>query len=109
MSSNFMGTLMWLCTNSKFLPLLGISGQLVLLPSAMSYLYCLWQWFREDSSSQRNIHGTSTFKNELFYLFFSKYVGTEAFFLCAAVACLKSMFDYGSSGVVRVNFCLNLC
>lgn len=32
-----------------------------------------------------------------FLFIFLKCVGTEAFFLCATAACLKSMFEYGST------------
>lgn len=39
MISNLMGILTWLCADSKFLPCFGIPGQLVCLPSTMSYLY----------------------------------------------------------------------
>lgn len=80
-------SLLRLHTNTKFL-LLRTSGWLVYLTPAMFYLYWLWQWFRKDSSSQRSIRGT---------MIFLKCVGTEAFLLCATVARLKSMFEYGST------------
>lgn len=50
-------------------------------------------------------HSWDKYFEKLIVLFiFLKCVGTEAFFLCATVARLKSMFDYRPSGVVRVNF-----
>jgi len=34
---------------------------------------------------------------DLLFIYFLKCVRTEAFFLCATVACLKSTFEYGST------------
>lgn len=95
--SKFMGMLTWLHTNTKFLPLLRVSGR-------------LYAWLQpchictDFGSNSEKIHpareasmGLLIFFILNFLFIFLKCVGTEAFFLCATAACLKSMFEYGST------------